>query len=103
MLQALGTLVDVEGVRFGRRVAVLVPLLNASLKKAVQSMEADVELSQHDESASCVPGWQEVYACLLLLERLAITVPAQVYFAVCFRKVVCVTFIVGLVGNTLEC
>jgi hypothetical protein len=44
-------------------------------------MEEEQELSQQDaedESSGRLPGWQEVYACLLLLERLANTTPTQV-------------------------
>ena len=65
----------------GRRVPALLPLLTTSLQKGVQSMEDEQELSQQDgedESSGRLSGWQEEYACLLLLERLAVTVPAQV-------------------------
>ena len=42
-------------------------------------MEKDQEVTDGgQEDASAVKGWQEVYACLLLLERLAITLPTQV-------------------------
>lgn len=80
-LQALGILAQVEGSRVGRRVPALLPLLATSLQKGVQSMEDEQELSQQDgedESPGRLSGWQEEYACLLLLERLAITVPTQV-------------------------
>ncbi len=81
LLQALGLLVQVEGTKFGRRVPAILPLLATSLQKGVQSMEDDQEMSQHegeDGSTASVSGWQELYACLLLLERIAITVPNQV-------------------------
>ncbi|KAL0018407.1 hypothetical protein WJX79_009395 [Trebouxia sp. C0005] len=79
--QALGILVQVEGARFGRRAPAILPLLASSLQKGVQSMEEEQELSQQDAedmSSGRLPGWQEVYACLLLLERLANTTPTQV-------------------------
>ncbi len=80
-LQALGILVQVEGAKYGRRVPAVLPLLASSLQKGVQSMEEEQELSQQDaedESSGRLPGWQEVYACLLFLERLANTTPTQV-------------------------
>ncbi|KAL0044331.1 hypothetical protein WJX82_000142 [Trebouxia sp. C0006] len=79
--QALGILVQVEGAKYGRRVPAVLPLLASSLQKGVQSMEEEQELSQQDaedESSGRLPGWQEVYACLLFLERLANTTPTQV-------------------------
>ncbi len=80
-MQALGILVQVEGAKYGRRIPAVLPLLVSSLQKGVQSMEEEQELSQQDaedESSGRLPGWQEVYACLLLLERLASTTPTQV-------------------------
>ena len=77
----MGILVQVEGAKYGRRVAAVLPLLASSLQKGVQSMEEEQELGQQDaedESSNRLPGWQEVYACLLLLERLANTTPSQV-------------------------
>ncbi len=76
----MGILVQVEGAKYGRRVPAALPLLASSLEKGVQSMEEEQELSQdaEDESSGRLPGWQEVYACLLLLERLANTTPTQV-------------------------
>ena len=81
LLQALGLLVQVEGVRFSRRVPTILPLLLSSLQKGVQTIDSEQELIQSDEedlATRAVSGWQEVYACLLLLERLAITLPTQV-------------------------
>ncbi|KAL0035339.1 hypothetical protein WJX77_001780 [Trebouxia sp. C0004] len=79
--QALGILVQVEGAKYGRRVPAVLPLLASSLQKGVQFMEEEQELGQQDaedESSGRLPGWQEVYACLLLLERLANTTATQV-------------------------
>ena len=77
----MGILVQVEGAKYGRRVPAVLPLLASSLQKGVQSLEEEQKLSQQgadDESSGSLPGWQEVYACLLLLERLASTTPTQV-------------------------
>ena len=76
-LQALGILVQLEGTRFGRRVGSTLPLLAASLHKGVQAAEEE-QADARGEDESVVAGWQEVYACLLLLERMASSVPAQV-------------------------
>lgn len=78
-LQALGVLAQLEAAKFGRRVASILPLLAASLHKGVQVMDSQHEVTDaggEDESAAA--GWQEVYACLLLLERIAAVVPTQV-------------------------
>ena len=59
----------------------LLPLLVASLKKGLQSARVHHELNQteeDDEAVTHVLGWQEVYACLLLLEKLALVVASQV-------------------------
>ena len=76
-MQAMGILVQLEGAKFAKRVASLLPLLDSSLYKGVQSMGIDV-VNEDGEDESAVTGWQEVYACLSLLERIAAVVPAQV-------------------------
>lgn len=77
-MQALGILVQLEGPKFGRRVASVRPLIAACLHKGV-SLEQDQDVAQAGEQAeSAVTGWQEVYACLLLLEKLATLLPSQV-------------------------
>lgn len=78
-VQALGILVLLEGPKFGRRVASVTPLIAACLHKGLQPMEQDQEEVDADQEAeSAVTGWQEVYACLLLLEKLATLLPSQV-------------------------
>ena len=78
-VQALGILVQLEGPKFGRRVASVLPLVAACLHNGVCSMEQDQDVTDAGEQAeSAVTGWQEVYACLLLLEKLATFVPNQV-------------------------
>ena len=78
-MQALGILVQVEGNKFGRRVASVTPLIAACLRKGVRSLEQDQDVTDAGEQVeSEATGWQEVYACLLLLEKLATLLPSQV-------------------------
>ena len=78
-MQALGILVQLEGPKFGRRIVSVTPLIAACLHKGVQSMEREQEETDVGEEAeSAMTGWQEVYACLLLLEKLATVLPSQV-------------------------
>lgn len=78
-LQALAILVQLEGVKFGRRVGSVLPLVAASLHKGLRSMDQQQQQTGADEEdEAAVAGWQEVYACLLLLERLATVLPTQV-------------------------
>ena len=79
-VQALGILVQLEGVKFGRRVASVLPLIAACLHKGVGWMEQDQDMTDagQEEAESAVTGWQEVYACLLLLEKLHHLLPSQV-------------------------
>ena len=77
--QALGILVQLEGMKFGRRVGSVLPLVAACLHKGVRSMEQQQEETGVGEGDGPeLKGWQEVYACLLLLERLATGLPTQV-------------------------
>ena len=79
-MQALGILVQLEGVKFGRRVPAVLPLIAACLHKGVGSMEQDQDMTDagQEDAESAVTGWQEVYACLLLLEKLTNQLPSQV-------------------------
>lgn len=79
-VQALGILVQLEGPKFGRRVPAVLPLIAACLHKGVGSMEqaSDMTDAGQEEAESAVTGWQEVYACLLLLEKLTHQLPSQV-------------------------
>lgn len=80
-VQSLSILVSVEQTKFSRRVPALLPLLTAVLQKGVQfaQTEQESEQTRNDaEATACVSGWQEVYACLLLLEKIALMTPSQV-------------------------
>lgn len=79
-MQALGVLVQLEGVKFGRRLPAVLPLIAACLHKGVGSMEQDQDMTDagQEDAESAVTGWQEVYACLLLLEKLTNQLPSQV-------------------------
>ncbi|MEW5318207.1 MAG: hypothetical protein WDW38_009447 [Sanguina aurantia] len=76
--QTLGLMVEVEGGRFGRRLQTLgEPVLQVlrSAAAASEATEAAVAAggggdADGADGSSC-PGWQEAYACLLMLEKLA--------------------------------
>ena len=73
---------QLESSKFGRRVPVLLPLLARTLKQEAQATgEGDFNEHRTDDGDSAetrLSDWQEAYACLLLLERLANAVPSQV-------------------------
>lgn len=76
-LQAVGILAQLEGMKFGRRIGSVLPLVAACLHKGVRSMQQE-EAGAGEGDEAVLQGWQEVYACLLLLERLATGLPTQV-------------------------
>lgn len=66
-------------MKFGRRIGSVLPLVAACLHKGVRSMEQQEQETGGGEGAEpALQGWQEVYACLLLLETLATGLPTQV-------------------------
>ncbi|BDA46528.1 probable small subunit processome component 20 homolog [Coccomyxa sp. Obi] len=79
--QTLGILAEAEGTAFGRRTGGLLPQLLSTLRfDSTQEDEADgrVDVTPPENAA---PGWQVCYACLLLLEKIVTSSPAQVRWA----------------------
>jgi hypothetical protein len=73
----LGLLAEVEGARFGRRMKLLLPPLTAVLRWQAVNNSSESEVDVGAELLGNCPRWQEGYACLVLLEKVAAKVGAR--------------------------
>ena len=80
--QALGLLLEVEGVAARQRVQAWLPSMSKVLQERAAALDADVdgENGYADDAFPRAPGWQEAYYCLVLLEKILTHMPQELYW-----------------------
>lgn len=74
-VQVLALIADVEGSKIVRRLPVLLPCL-VTLLQPHAAVTNEFEVLSEDMRITA-PGWQEAYYGLMLVEKLAVSVPAS--------------------------